>query len=193
MDANVENFCVQLGKLDRVLEFLIRANNKCVVTSFDGVHISWATFTRGTKVTTYYDPVKGDRKSFRERIHQRDGKLDFPATIRACKANVIQSIDSAIIREFTRQFNAAGYNILTIHDCVQYNPNAAKVFEKIVLGIYQDPKILKTFFHSVFIPGRESLQEDLKVEFDILVDDLYADSKLKGLSILNYENLYELE
>jgi hypothetical protein len=67
------------------------------------------------------------------------------------------------------------------------------VFEKIVLGIYQDPKILKTFFHSVFIPGRESLQEDLKVEFDILVDDLYADSKLKGLSILNYENLYELE
>ena len=194
VNANVENFCVQLGKLDRVLEYLIRANKKYVVTSLDGVHISWATFIKHvTKVTTYYDPVKGDRKPIRLRTHQRDRKLDFPATVRACKANVIHSIDSAIIREFTRQFNAAGYNILTIHDCVQYNPNAAKVFEKIVLGIYQDPKILKAFFHSVFIPGRESLQEDLKIEFDILVDELYADSKLKGLSILNYENLYELE
>ena len=71
--------------------------------------------------------------------------------------------------------------------------NAAKLFEKIVLGIYQDPKILKDFFRSVFIPGRDSLQEDLKIEFDILVDDLYVDSRLKGLSILNYENLYELE
>ena len=194
VNANVENFGVQLEKLDRVIDFLVRANKKYSVTTLDGAHLSWVAFSKlGTKVINYYSPVKGAKRAFRQRLHTSDNRIDYIKTLRACKANVIQSIDGAIIREFTRRFNAAGYDILTIHDCVQYNPNAARVFEKIVLGIYQDPKILKAFFDSVFIPGRDNLQENLRIEFDILIDELYVDSKLKGLSILNYENLYELE
>ena len=142
----------------------------------------------------YHDPISRSQKFFRESHTEEFIKINLRKTLLSCRANLIHSFDGAIIREFSRRFKEKGYNILTIHDCIQYNPNAAKLFEQIVKDIYVHNNIIKHFYNSAFMYPRKSLEEDLLKDFDKLVAELYANSKLTRISdSLDYESLYELE
>lgn len=193
LNENINNFCRQLEILDQIFSFLIKANNKYSTVTLDGALLSWVAFEKPTtKVLTYYSPVTKSKRSFRQPENSKKN-IDLRRNLRGCKANLIHSFDGAIIREFSRRFKEEGYNILTIHDCVQYNPNAALLFERIVLDIYVNNDIAKDFFNSAFEHPRKYLQEDSLDAFDRLIEKLYKTSTLKHISELNYENLYELE
>ena len=134
------------------------------------------------------------QKFFTESYIDESIKINLRKTLRSCRANLIHSFDGAIIREFSRRFKKKGYNILTIHDCIQYNPNAAKLFEQIVKDIYIHNNIIEDFYNCAFMHCRKSLEENLLGDFDKLVAELYAESKLTHISeSLNYDSLYELE
>ena len=195
LDIYLGDYCFQLEKLDKIFAFVIKANNKYSTVTLDGVHLSWVTYKQpSTKSMGYYDPISKSRKFFRKSYTEEFIKINLRKTLLSCRANLIHSFDGAIIREFSRRFKEKGYNILTIHDCIQYNPNAAKLFEQIVKDIYVHNNIIKDFYNSAFMHPRKSLEEDLLKDFDKLVAELYANSKLTRISdSLDYESLYELE
>ena len=195
VNVNLEHFCSQLAKLDKVFAFLIKASNKYSTVTLDGALLSWVAYGKpSSKVATYYNPYNGLRKSFRLYTLKSIEKVNLRRNLRGCKANLIHSFDGAIIREFSRRFKEKGYNILTIHDCVQYNPNAAELFKQIVEDIYVNNDITGQFFYSAFTHPRKDLQGDFLGDYDNLVAELFVDSKLISISKdLNYEDLYELE
>ena len=121
--------------------------------------------------------------------------MKLSRNLRGCKANLIHSFDGAIIREFSLKFKEKGYDILTIHDCVQYNPNAAQLFKEIVEDLYIDNNIILDFFDSAFTHPRKFLQEEKEAELDKLLGTLYETSGLarEDLKRLNYDKLYVLE
>ena len=193
LNTYIKGFCSQLQALDRVFSFLIKANNKYSTVTLDGALLSWVAFEKpSTKVLTYYSPLTKSRKFFRQNSTSSKN-IDLRKTLLSCRVNLIHSFEGAIIREFSRRFKEEGYNILTIHDYIQYSPNAARLFEQIVLDIYVNNDILTDFFNCAFAHPRKDLQEKSLVEFDLLIEELYESSKLKRISKLNYDNLYELE
>ena len=175
LNTYIKGFCSQLQALDRVFSFLIKENDKYSTVTLDEALLSWVAFEKP------YNPLTKSRN------------IDLRKTLLSCRANLIHSFEGAIIREFSRRFKEEGYNILTIHDYIQYNPNAARLFEQIVLDIYVNNDILTDFFNCAFAHPRKDLQEKSLVEFDLLIEELYESSKLKRISKLNYDNLYELE
>ena len=157
-------------------ELSIKENDKYSTVTLDDALLSGVAFEKP------YHPLT------------KSSNIDLRKTLLSCRANLIHSFDGAIIREFSRRFKEKGYNILTIHDCIQYNPNAAKLFEQIVKDMYDHNNIIQDFYNSAFMYPRKSLEENLLKDFDKLVAELYANSKLTRISdSLDYESLYELE
>jgi len=195
LDIFLGNYCFQLRKLDEIFAFIIKSNGKYSTATLDGVHLSWVTYKQPSiKTVGYHDPISKSQKFFKESYIDESIKINLRKTLRSCRANLIHSFDGAIIREFSRRFKKKGYNILTIHDCIQYNPNAAKLFEQIVKDIYIHNNIIENFYNCAFMHCRKSLDENLLGDFDKLVAELYAESKLTHISeSLNYDSLYELE
>ena len=195
LDTYIEGFSSQLEILDQIFTFILKENSKYSTKTLDGAFLSWVAYEKpSTKVLKYYCPSTYQRRSFR---HSVPGQkiMNLSRNLRGCKANLIHSFDGAIIREFSLKFKEKGYDILTIHDCVQYNPNAAQLFKEIVEDLYIDNNIILDFFDSAFTHPRKFLQEEKEAELDKLLGKLYETSGLarEDLKRLNYDKLYVLE